>query len=805
VSRRIVFVVAVLGFAAQAAPAQAITQQPVQTTLRSPHLSSSCESGFSYGEVLLGVWRVEGCNKVMDPQDGEVSRRAFKGKVELNGMIVEGGQNLVLTRRKITNSLGQDIYKNEVLRDSATLVLDPKIGGTRRRFAIYTGDVHFVTTSAPDKPLNSPAGVNPPPPPETDNTIDIPVGSDAKILGMRLGGTIQDAVVFTDVNGGSIKMKPRMRMGETASALLRDVETNVNIEAVDGTGLKVTKIDFSIPRIEVPGTGGFKDLHVTYSDAKDEWSGSVTIDLGEVFPDLFFDMDIDATSGAPTRIQLVVSPINVMLGSTGIYLQRLSGGFNTNPLTLNAGIGLSAGPEYNGVGLAELDADLAITLEPYFRFDAEGAARFFVVGDSQIAKGNAHVIIDSRGYISIGGSAGYVVAVLGVGASAEISGSGAYSTTTDHYNVQAEATGTLLLGDLGSVDIIKFGAVTSSTGWGTCGNVFFFVKAGVGQQWDHNPKLILNCDLSQFSANVPDPGGSASKANVTATAGARARTFRVARGTKKLAIEIQGAGPEPHVALLGPGGAALAATVPTAKFRLAGPDTVVSAPAGSATQHIFLRNPRAGVYTLRWDAQGGQVTGLRFARDVVPLSGKVSVARDRSKAGRRKLLVSAVKGLSPGDRLAVGVRTPVGIVPIGELARGGKLSARFDEHAAGTHQIVGTIIRDGIPIPGRTGVLGTYRASMPLVPRSLVARRVGSRVAVLAKTRRGAEAPELWQFVARTRKRPFAVARARPGKRALITIPTDYPNITITARPVVGGRVLTGKPLVITFAESHSD
>jgi hypothetical protein len=783
---------------------------PAAAELRSPHLNDSCISGLTYGEITVGQWRVEGCHKTGTAQGDEKARTIFKGPVELNGMIVEGSTDLIASEgihtvdRGRGLSPGQQHFQRIQRSGSAKLVLDPKIGGERRRFVIYTGAVDLElsgailsseTTTVVHKPV---AASRAPSDSSSFGLVDIPVGSDAKILGMRLGGTIHDAKVRVGGNGdgsASIEMKMDMTMGSTASSLLSDCVAKVNVTTVDGTGMQVTNLVFAIPKIEVPGIGGFNDLRVEYSSSRDEWSGGLNIDFGDLFPSLAFDMSISASTGAPTAIEAGVDNLNIPLGPTGIVFQGAHAGFETNPMVLNAGATATAGPEFAGAALVKLAGDLVITLQPAFRFEGTGTVRYLPVGDSEIATGSGHVILDSRGYLSIGGNAHYQVALLGVGIAADISGSGAYSTTTDKFNVEAEATGTLLLGFLGSLDILRYGAVVSSNGWGTCGTFSFFIQAGVGQQWDGNVQLLLGCDLSPFESNVPDPGGKIVAPLARAAAGERERTFRVAPGTNQIAVEIQADGPEPHATLSGPGGAQILSTSPTGPPRAVGANAVVIAPSGSALQYIFAKNPPAGQYTLRWDADGGQVTGLRFARDVAPLRAKVSVVRDRKRPGHRHLKLTGIKGLATGERLAVGVRTPDGIMPIGESA-GGSLDAAFDETAPGPKQIVGIVLRNGIPIPGRTRTLGSYIAHLPQAPGKLKTRRLRNAVIALAKPRKGAELPDSWQYVARMGGKPFAIKRGKPGKPVRLAVPRDLRNVTISARPVVRGKVLLGPPLI---------
>src|SRR5688572_3658447 len=82
--------------------------------LRSPRLQDDCDNGRTYSEVVIGAWRVEGCNKELEPQGDEYVRRQFAGTLEVNGMIVEGNSPLVATQEPDGQS-----RINKLHRDSA--------------------------------------------------------------------------------------------------------------------------------------------------------------------------------------------------------------------------------------------------------------------------------------------------------------------------------------------------------------------------------------------------------------------------------------------------------------------------------------------------------------------------------------------------------------------------------------------------------------------------------------------------------------------------------------------------------------
>jgi hypothetical protein len=760
-------------------------------TLRSPHLTSDCDQNRPYEEHLFGPWRVEGCTETATPQNGESARRVYYGDVEVNGMIVEG-TNAPLT---VTVKPDGDQHINRIQRQNAKLVLDPKIGGSRRRMVIYSGNLDLKIINTPDSinNIDSPHAAIAAPQTGASGTVDIPVNGAASMLGLRIRDRIEGAKVFAGTSDApaTIEFRPPVSLGSAASALLRDWTAKIKLETVDGKGLKVDSLLFKVPDIEIPGIGGFKDLSISYSAARDEWSGSIFLDLGEPLFTLDLDMSVSASTGAPTRIAGSVGNLNIPIGSTGIFLQKVSALFNNNPLTMGVGAEATAGPQFGNFALVEIGGNLELQLEPSFRLEASGSARVLPTdADSQLAKGSMHVIIDSDGFISIGGNAEYrlVYEPLDLGASVDIGGSGAYSTNSDVFDIEAHATGTAHLWIFGDIDVVSFEAVVSSNGWGFCGTLPFplsFVNAGIGQRWDNIPSPLLSCEMSKYKAVVPGAHKAAQTSGGTST-------FTLPRGVKEVGVELTADGPEPKLTLTGPNGKVLGKTDPTGTR--GGPRGAVVAPPGSNVQYFFAQRPPAGTYTVTSAADAPQLTGLRLARDVPPLKGKVTVARVKGHPGRRSVHVTGIDG--SGDDVTIGVQTPGGIVPLG-LATGGSFTGQYDELATGARTIVAGIERDGIPIPGRTRVIAHFKSKLPGAPRKLSAVWKGTHVLALAKEPASVETPNLWQYVLRVHGRPVALRRAKPGKPALFTVDAGASKVTVTARPVIRGRALRGKAKIV--------
>lgn len=769
---------------------------PVATAdgaLRSPHLTESCQNGRDYAEYTFGPWRVEGCTEAGTPGEDETARRRFYGDVELNGMIVEGNTPLVAT----TTRAGDDRV-HRIERDSSKLVLDPLVLGQRRRIVLYSGalDLELTTDASNAPPTGQPApGVSKAATEGSTDTVDLPVSGVPALLGLRVRDEIQNAKVTSGGVGddpGSMEFKPPSSLGETASALLREWEAKVTVKTIDGHGMRLENLVFRVPDMDIEGIGGFRDFVIRYRGDRDEWTGSTTLDLGELLFSIDLEVRVDGSDGSITRLAGEVEDLNIPVGDTGIFLQSVNALFQPNPLFMSVGASATAGPQFGGLALIEMSGQLDLRLEdsagnPAFRLEVDGDARVFPTdADSQLATGDMHIVIDDDGYISIGGGARYELLLAGLGISADMGGSGAYSTTDDVFNIEAHATGRLHLGFLGTFDVVRFAAVTSSNGWGTCGNLpglLFLVKAGIGQDWDRNPELILGCDLSPFDAAVPGARKAQEPASMPA---------RVVAGTKLLAIEATADGPEPKLTLVDPRGNEVATSTPLG-MRAAGGDAAVVAQPGQSVQYFFVREPAAGTWTVRAADGGPRLTGVRTARDMPPVRARVSVARVAGQPGRRRLRATRITGLARGERLELGVRTPSGVMPVGSTT-GRSLSATFEELGVGRREIVASVLRNGIPLPPRTRTIARYTATLPAAPASVDTRRAGTRVVALARGRRGAEPPDRWQYVLRAGRRSLGLLRAAPGTPVRFKgVSPRLRGLTVTAQPVVRGRTVRGR------------
>ncbi len=764
--------------------------------LRSPHLESSCPAGFTYGEVLNGPWRVEGCAKGDDPRGSELKRTVFTGTVEVNGMLIEGSKDLiaysssdVANASRVSLTSGQFTTYGIKRGSGSTIVID-QASRPAKRDEIYRGKIDLTLET--NKKVKD----------GTAFTLDIPTSSSAKINGMRLreaitgatlkrGGAEQtlspddlrprqraNSAATVQTSDGTIEFRGKLSFASSVSALLRDWTSPSKFKLVDGEGLQTDNVKFELDAVVIPGIGGFNDFSITYNAARDEWIGSVDLDLGEDFVEIHFQVNVDGTTGAILRIEADVTGLRIPIGNTGATLREISGFFQPNPLVFGGGVGATYGPKLGSYYLVEISGTLSIQLEPNFRLETGGSARLLATSPtSQLARGSSELIFDSRGLLAVSADANVSVDIGGgIGAEANARGSGAFSTKNSRFNIEASVSGELFLGFLGDFTVARIDAVISSEGWGTCAQLVEFIKGGIGQHWGDGIKVFTGCDLSEYQVPIS-----------TSAAVAGQRSFVVGPDVDRINIEVTADGPEPKVALIAPGGTPVASSAVLGRRKVGNNASVIAMP-GQSQQIFAVNKPKSGLWKVAWPDASANVTGVRIARSKAPIDADVTVT-DTGTPGQRRIRVAKLKNLAGGERAVIGVRTPAGIVPLGES--GGKdLTANFADTVSGARQIVVIPLRDGIPNPTRMRTLGSFTSKLPDAASGIKTKRNGSKLKASATLKKGKLKPSAWVYILRSSGRPIAVRRGKPGKFVTFSIPAGSKKLTIAARPMIGGRVL---------------
>lgn len=798
--------------------------------LRSPRLESRCEESFSYSEEQIGPFLVEGCNKEGNPEAGERSRRLFKGTVEVNGLLVEpasGDAPLIATTSSGSTNLGQLSVDGRLKRSQAVrLVLDPLIGGQRRRIVIHNGSIDLRGDgNVPDNPgseylellggevqmiqlaryertdsvegggvvahgarvarrLDIGRGVG---------STSLPIGGTPALLGLRLFD-LDDVVLGND----GMAFDAELKLGAGAPGLMRDVLGKATVELDDGTGMKISNLRFRVGHIGIPGVGGMDDFRVNYSADRDEWSGGFKLDLGDLFPGMDFSASVNASTGVPTAMQLSVAPLNIAVGPA-IFLTGLRGGFDLSPLSFNTGASIAAGPKFGSYAVLTADGDVRIILEPNFRFETTGRVRVLPTGpDSQIARGDVEFIYDSTGLISLDGDARFDATFAGAGISASIGGSGAVSTSANVFNISARATGRLEL-IFTSVEVARLEAVISSDGFGTCGEVLGFLKGGIGQRWRGNLKVLSGCDLGPYRVNV----ARASRADVARAARAGGQRLQnqairtvpmvVRPGWEEVAWELSAERPGATVRLIDPDGNVVMTAAPGDKITepgkvagMAARDDGVGLATGQIIGVIALKNPKPGRYLLRSLASEPEIS-VRTASDARPLQFRVRTER-AGQSGKRRLRAQ-VRGLEGDDQIQYGFRTPTGIEPIGDPVGADATLPFLEQTTPGRRQIVAQLVRDGVPLPGRIQDAGEHTAELPSIDGSVRARRQGRKLQVQARAKASGDRPQGFEYTI-TQNGKTGVFRQRLGKSLKVYLPSAKGGVRIEIHPVFRGVAL---------------
>lgn len=765
---------------------------PASATQNTPPLQNSCRSGYTYGEHTFGSFVIEGCSQPLATSE-RPNQRSFRGTLEVNGLRVEATSGDDDYRAWTDSTMERDGFRYVLssvahLRRNATtkLVAVADVLGSERRFVLYSGNIHLQAANGAYRHL----GVDQP-----SGTVDIPVNGAAALLGLRVRSTIEDAVL----QGDTMALPLSLSLGSGAPALLRDVSGDATVTLVGGQGMRVDDLEFHVGRFELPGIGGMRNFRVSYLENSDRWRGQVRVEMGELFGgvDFEFEVEVAASTGVPTYIRLAVDDMNFPIGQSGIFLQGARGEFGMDPLLIGAGLTATAGPRIAGAALIEMGGDLELLFEPNFRLDASGTARVLPTGpSSQLGTGRISFVYDADGYVSVSHRQHYQALVLGVGPSADINGSGSYATDRNRFNVQADATGRLELGLLGGFDVVRLGAVVSSEGWGTCGSLapppWGFLTGGIGQNWSSGMRVLTGCDLSRFSAPL---GGSGLSRSATS------RSFVVAPGTNTALVAVTAAGPAPRFRLTGPATSVVVTPTRGRADPSGAPRVAWLGSAASSTSYVFLKLPRAGRYVVTPLSGSPALSSLRLARTAAPVRAVAAVTRPAGAApGVRRLVVKVRSGLDRGERLLVRLVGRTGSVPMGVVRPGASgLVTTFTERGVGPRRIVGQVIRDGVPLPGRAVTIGRYTASLPPSPAGLVVRRVGSTAAVRITPVpvKGAERPDGWAYAVSAAGR-YTLLRGTLTGAVSVRVPRAS-QVVVAVRPVVDGRVLRVPPRVVTY------
>ncbi|MDO8188335.1 hypothetical protein Q5424_10140 [Conexibacter sp. JD483] len=448
----------------------------------------------------------------------------------------------------------------------------------------------------------------------------------------------------------------------------------------------------------------------------------------------------------------------------GFFLQRIGFSVQVNPFGLGGEAAVTFGPQFrlDGglVSAARLDGSLS-----YLAGRGGDPAALTIAGALELAEAKAadgRVTVAGDGGVTAKGSFGLTVG--GYGLKGGLDG---WFDGVRAFNVEGRAQLSLPGPDASGE------AILSSVGAGAC-------RTGPGPDVGFGYRWGKGVDGLTFAAGSCSLGEWRAQRGARAAAAAGGHAVTVARGQKRLALQIRGAGGAPTVAIVAPGNRRIDPS--------AAPDGEVSDartlfvrdPDTRAT-YLIVDRPAAGRWRVETLPGSVGVAGLSTARALPRVAVRARVSgrarrllsfRFRGLAGRRVQLVERARGAAQ-------------VLPARGRASG---SVRFTPlPAGGRHTVTAVMLsRAGVPTGERLRV-ATFRSgsARPPAPR---------RVRVL---KRGSTRRVTWRGPARLR---YEVAvRISDGRRMLllprgrarvVTVPTvarrTVVRVTVRARDAAG-------------------
>jgi hypothetical protein len=463
-----------------------------------------------------------------------------------------------------------------------------------------------------------------------------------------------------------------IKIGETT---LRGEATLVtdNERGLRGDSMKVTAEHLPVPPVTV------RSLSLGWDTVRGRWEGEATVVIPT--PDaLVVTAGFAFENGAFAGAKAAVDNLNVSVGN-GIYVQAIRFGLAFDPLQLNGGIGLSAGPLVAGKTALRLDGDFGITFGDPLVVSATGTLRLV---DWKLAA--AYFRYLSSGTVEFGGG----VAVGLPDPSQPTKQPVSLITSIDGW-----VDGSVGFAGYGSADVVVLGlplvgaeALVSNIGAASCGRILW-LKAGFGYRWDTNQLAIMGPGTCNVGPYEPVRPVAASLASATASASPVQLTLPASEDG--LVLVVHGATAAPKVQLTGPSGRSVITPAEPGQ-PLANDEFVVMQDENAKTTIVVIRRP-AGVWTLtELDGSSG-VTEIEQASILPTPSVAAEVRGERhqprlswrvqTRPGQRVSFVERADGVA---KLITRTTTAAGVVAF-VPANG----------PAGPRDIVAIVEQDGLP------------------------------------------------------------------------------------------------------------
>jgi hypothetical protein len=459
-------------------------------------------------------------------------------------------------------------------------------------------------------------------------------------------------------------------------------------------------------------------LSVEYDRLDQEWTGHAELGLPGIKGKEFdLEVEIKIKNGRFKSIYGAVDGLEIDLGE-GIFLQRIRAGVGVDPLDLQGGLGISAGPKILGTQLFSSDGDLRVTFPseraPFTLFQIAGGTKMldYIDLSQGVLRFATNGFFEARGGMSRTFGIGYFDADIG----------GWFTFSKVNLSGNAEA-GIALLGD--KIKLAEAHAVLSTKGIAACGEIpVIKVGGGVGVKWGGDVGVFTGCDLGPYSEARPEgiPDGFGVRAYTAAT---RAPVVTLGKGLRSANVAVHGRGAPPRVKLVDAAGHVL---VDATQEQLS-PKAMVLFDEENATTQIVWKAPPKGKYFVVAAGDSAPIAKVQQAVDAGPVKVRATV---RGTGAKRTLTWKVTPALQRGQELTLGEAASLTGAGHDILTTTKSAGSRafVPQDGRGERRVVSaTLVTEGFGRPPMVaGRFSAPRQVRPGVPKGVSLRRHGRSV-----------------------------------------------------------------------------
>lgn len=409
--------------------------------------------------------------------------------------------------------------------------------------------------------------------PKIDKTFELPEGTTVGKMPLEGSLTIKVEPTRAELDG-SVKL-PYANSG---------VVGELKLVATNDDGPKIDEFEIKFNGLSLPGRIGIDGglLHYKRTSAGDQWTGSATVAIPRGPSSMKLTGELTLLNGKFKAASIEADEINQYI-AYGVFLQRLKGGIELDPLALSGGIAFSAGPSIDGTALLRVDGDVRLSFGDPQEYSVDGSLKIL---DATIESG--HVSYNTDGLFEFSGEVGFEHGDFKAKAGVEGWVDGTRAANARGY------------GEF-SVPGVSFSAegVVSSVGIAACRHGVG-PDVGAGYRWSGHDLTIFasSCDIGPYEAqrslstHAPD-------------------SFTVDQDQSVQVLAFHGDGAAPRVVLTGPDGQQI--TAPDNGRGIDQSDLMLIQYPSRQTTYVAIYKPEPGQWSVATAPGSAAVTAIERA------------------------------------------------------------------------------------------------------------------------------------------------------------------------------------------------